>query len=128
MSAIDAMQKELEDCELKLSSAREAAAAPDASEKDKADLKLLEQEYLAAQGKVRRGESADSGKAKDHPSDPRKKLDKKLDEALKGTFPGSDPVSFVEAAPVKEEDRSLPDVKVAEQQVPEKAKAARKSK
>ena len=128
MSAIDATQKELEDFELKLNSARKAAAAPDASEKDKADLKLVEQEYLAAQAKARRAESGGVAKAKDHPSDPRKKLDKKLDEALKGTFPGSDPVSFVEAAPVKEEDRSLPDVEVAEQQVPEKAKAARKSK
>jgi hypothetical protein len=55
-------------------------------------------------------------------------VDKKLDEALKGTFPGSDPVSFVEAAPVKEHDRSLPDVKLAEQQAPEKTRAARKSK
>lgn len=129
MSAIDAMQKELEDIELKLTSARAAAAAPDASEKDKADLKLIEQAYLAAQAKARRAEtgSASAGKA-DHAADPKKKLDRKLDEALKASFPGSDPVSFVEAAPVKEHDRSLPDVKLAEQQAPAKTKAARKSK
>lgn len=111
MSAIDAMQKELEDIELKLTSARKAAAAPDASEKDKADLKLIEQDYLAAQSKARRAEtgSASAGKA----GDAKKKLDKKLDEALKGTFPGSDPVSFIEAAPVNEQDRSLPGVSAA---------------
>lgn len=115
MSAIDAMQKELDDFELKLASARKAAAAPDASEKDKADLKLIEQEYLAAQAKARRAEtgSASAGKAGDHTADPKKKLDKKLDEALKSSFPGSDPVSFVEAAPVNEQDRSLPGVRPA---------------
>ncbi len=124
MSAIDAMQKELEDIELKLTSARKAAAAPEASEKDKADLKLIEQEYLAAEAKARRAEtgSASAGKAGDHPADPKKTLDKKLDEALKSSFPGSDPVSFVEAAPVKEHDRSLPGVEVE----PEKTKAARR--
>jgi hypothetical protein len=58
----------------------------------------------------------------------KKALDKKLDEALEGTLPGSDPVSFLEAAPVKERDRSLPAVTVAEQQQPEKTEAARKSK
>lgn len=130
MSAIDAMQKELADIEQKLDSARAAAAAPGASEKDKADLKLIEQEYLAAEARARRLEtgSASAGKAGDHAADPKKKLDKKLDEALKESFPGSDPVSFVEAAPVKEHDRSLPDVKLAEQQAPEKTKAARKSR
>lgn len=112
MSAIDAMRKELDDIEAKLASARKAAAAPDASEADKANLKLIEQEYLAAQAKARRAEtgSASAGKADDHPADPNKKLDKKLDEALESSFPGSDPVSFVEAAPVKEQDRSLPGV------------------
>jgi hypothetical protein len=48
------MQNELVDIEIKLASAREAAAAPGASERDKADLKLLEQEYLAARRKVYR--------------------------------------------------------------------------
>lgn len=129
MSAIDARQKELEDIEVKLDNARKAAAARGATEKDKADLKLIEQEYLAAKGKARRAEtgSASAGKAGDHSSDPKKKLDKKLDEALKGSFPGSDPVSFVEAAPVKEQDRGLPDVKVADQQQPRKTQAAKET-
>jgi hypothetical protein len=119
-------QQELEDIELKLHSAREAAARGEATEKDKADLKLIEQEYLAVQQKERRQSSA--GDASRSRLDSRKALDKQLDEALEGTFPGSDPVSFVEAAPVKERDRSLPAVRVAEQQQPEKTEAARKSK
>jgi hypothetical protein len=124
--AKEPMQQELEDIELKLRSAREAAARADATAKDKADVKLIEQEYLAAQQKERRQSSAGDGSRLR--LDGKKALDKKLDEALEGTFPGSDPVSFVEAAPVKERDRSLPAVRVAEQQQPEKTKAARKSK
>jgi hypothetical protein len=124
--AKEPVQQELEDIELKLQSAREAAGRADATEKDKADLKLIEQEYLAAQQKERRRPKAHD--ASRPPLDGKKALDKKLDEALEGTFPGSDPVSFVEAAPVKERDRSLPAVRVAEQQQPEKTEAARKSK
>jgi hypothetical protein len=120
------MQQELEDIELKLRSAREAAARAGATEKDKADLKLIEQEFLAAQQKARHQSNA--GQASRPRLDGKKALDKKLDEALEGTFPGSDPVSFVEAAPMTERDRSLPAVRVAEQQQPEKTEAARKSK
>ena len=124
--AKELVQQELEDVELKLRSAREAVARADATEKDKADLKLIEQEYLAAQQKARRKSNVgDSSRPR---LDGKKALDKKLDEALEGTFPGSDPVSFVEAAPVKERDRSLPAVRVAEQQQPENTEAARKSK
>jgi hypothetical protein len=127
MSTNNTMRQELQDIEQKLRSARKAAAAPQATERDKADLKLIEQEYLAAENKARRAETGSSGKAQDRASDEKKKLDKDLDEALKGTFPGSDPVSFVQAAPVKEEDRALPAVKVAEQQQPEKTQAAKDS-
>ena len=38
-------------------------------------------------------------------------LDRKLDAALKESFPGSDPVSFVQAAPVKPHDEELTSVK-----------------
>jgi hypothetical protein len=124
--AKEPMQQEFEDIELKLRSAREAAGRANATAKNKADLKLIEQEYLAAQQKERRQSTA--GDARRPRLDGKKALDKKLDEALEGTFPGSDPVSFVEAAPVKEGDRSLPAVKVAEQQQTDKAEAARKSK
>jgi hypothetical protein len=131
---VDVIQKELEDMESKLKSAREVAARPEATERDKSDLKLIEQEFLAAQQKARRApdRAPDKGEADGRssgtgPSDVRQKLDKKLDAALKDSFPGSDPVSFVEAAPVKEQDRDLPAVKAGEQQAPDKTAAARKS-
>jgi hypothetical protein len=82
----------------------EAAGRADATEKDKADLKLIEQEYLAAQQKERR--RSNTGDASRPRLDGKKALDKKLDKALEG------------AAPVKERDRSLPAVRVAEQQQP----------
>ena len=111
--------------ELKLRSAREAAGKSGATEKDKADLKLIEQEYLAAGQKQRRRSRPDKSDRRQLGG--KKGLDKKLDDALKGTFPGSDPVSFIQAAPVKDQDGSLPELKVAEQQQPEKTEAARKS-
>jgi hypothetical protein len=76
---------QLEDIELKLRSARAAAGRADATEKDKADLKLIEQEHLAAQQKERRQSNA--GGISRPRLDGKKALDKKLDEALEGTFP-----------------------------------------
>jgi hypothetical protein len=35
----------------------------------------------------------------------KRKLDEKLDQALMDTFPGSDPVSFTEPAPVEQQDK-----------------------
>jgi hypothetical protein len=35
------------------------------------------------------------------------KIDDKLDQALKDSFPASDPVSFLEPAPLKDGDRKL---------------------
>jgi hypothetical protein len=124
MASSDVMQKELADIELKLASARQAAAAPGAGERAKADLKLLEQEYLAARRRAYREQG--DGKDEKSPTDAKQKVDSKLDEALEASFPGSDPVSFAEPAPVKEKDRSLPEVKLADQQAPQKAAAARK--
>jgi hypothetical protein len=126
MSSRDVKQNELADIELKLASARQAVAAPGASERDKADLKLLEQEYLAVRRTAIREPS--SGTDEKLPSSTKQKVDKKLDEALEASFPGSDPVSFAEPAPVNEKDRSLPEVKLADQQAPQKAAAARKTK
>ncbi|MBS0519653.1 MAG: hypothetical protein JSR90_13255 [Proteobacteria bacterium] len=37
--------------------------------------------------------------------DAKRRIDKKLDEALKDTFPASDPVSFVELSPSEEEPK-----------------------
>ncbi len=101
MSAAEMRQKDLEDLKVKLEDARRAAEASGASEREKSDLKLIEQEYLAAEQKVRLG----AGVSKPVPTGNSKaEMDKKLDAALKDSFPGSDPVSFVEAAPVKEKD------------------------
>lgn len=40
-------------------------------------------------------------------------LDDKLDQALKDSFPASDPVSFLEPVPMKDSDRKLPVVEAA---------------
>jgi hypothetical protein len=124
MSSRDAVLKELEDIQSKLTSARKAAEAPQASERDKADLKLIEQEYLAVRRKAYR-EAWEATEVKT-PPDGEQGLDKKLDEALMASFPGSDPVSFVEPAPVKEQDRLLPGVQLANQQPAQDAGGGKK--
>ena len=46
------------------------------------------------------------------------RVDDKLDQALRDSFPASDPVAFIEPAPVKQGDRTLPTVEAATGQVP----------
>jgi len=117
MSVVETLRKELEDAEQKLSSARKAAEAPDATERDKSDLRLIEQECVAMQQKLRRAKSGKIGDTEQTQSaDPKKQLDRKLDKALEETFPTSDPVAVVQPAPVKEHDRELPEVRVSDQQ------------
>jgi hypothetical protein len=41
------------------------------------------------------------------------KVDDKLDQALKDSFPASDPVSFLEPVPLQDSDRKLPVVEAA---------------
>ena len=41
------------------------------------------------------------------------KVDDKLDQALKDSFPASDPVSFLEPVPLNDSDRKLPVVEAA---------------
>ena len=56
------------------------------------------------------------------------KVDEKLDEALKDSFPASDPVAFIQSHPVKHGDRELLVVKAADdarRPRPKKPKAAR---
>jgi hypothetical protein len=91
--------EKLSDLNDKLQNAKEAAKAGDAGKREKADLKLLEQEVAAEKLKAKRPE----------PKKPtaESEVDAKLDKALKDSFPGSDPVSFVEAAPIKPGDRKL---------------------
>jgi len=87
---------ELNDLKDKVRDANAAAKRPDAGDREKADLKILEQEAAAAKLRAKRP-SAPKSAATDT-------TDAKLDKALKDSFPGSDPVSFVEAAPLKEGD------------------------
>ena len=94
-------QAKLSDLNDKLQNAKEAVRSGDASAREKADLKLLEQEVAAEKLKAKR--PAQKQKAESE-------VDAKLDKALKDSFPGSDPVSFVEAAPIKKHDRALPTV------------------
>lgn len=90
---------ELNDATDKLRNAKAAANSDEAGEREKADLKLHEQEVIAKKMKAK------------HAAEPKKvdpaDVDAKLDKALKDSFPGSDPVSFVEAAPIKKHDRAL---------------------
>lgn len=85
----------------KLDGAKKAATADGAGALAQADLKLLEQEVVAEKLKANRPPSI---------TEPPTTVDAKLDKALKDSFPGSDPVSFVQAAPIKDADRSLPTV------------------
>ena len=88
----------LDDLKNKQQDAERTAHMPDASEREKADLKLLKQEVTAEKLKVKRPRKKEA---------PASDVDAKLDKALKDSFPGSDPVSFVQAAPIKKDDRKL---------------------
>ena len=100
-SAKKEARAKLEELDEKLDGAKKAATADGAGALAQADLKLLEQEVVAEKMKAKRPES---------PSEQPTSIDGKLDKALKDSFPGSDPVSFVEAAPINDEDRALPTV------------------
>ena len=111
---MDSARTELKDNVEKLRGAKKAANAPKSSERDAADLKILEQEVQAQRLQLKR----DAGKPVEAPTitakpgeSAEKLLDRKLDAALKESFPSSDPVSFVQAAPVKPHDEELTSVK-----------------
>jgi hypothetical protein len=89
----------LSDLKAKVANAKEAVNADEAGEREKADLKLLEQEATAEKMKAKRPKAPSTPAPGD--------VEAKLDKALKDSFPGSDPVSFVEAAPIKQGDRAL---------------------
>ena len=100
----------LDDLKDKLQDAKRAAHMPDASDREKADAKLLEQEAVAAKLKAKRPVKDEKPAESD--------VDAKLDKALKDSFPGSDPVSFVQAAPIKKHDRALPTVPDGDEKQP----------
>lgn len=101
MPANKQARDKLKDLAEKLDGAKEAANADGAGALEKADLKLLEQEVVAEKLKAKRPSP---------PAEAPKSVDAKLDKALKDSFPGSDPVSFVQAAPINDGDRALPTV------------------
>jgi len=101
MAANKQARAKLKDLTEKLHGAEEAANADGSGALAKADLKLLEQEVVAEKLKATRPEP---------PATAPTSVDGKLDKALKDSFPGSDPVSFVQAAPIKDGDRALPTV------------------
>jgi hypothetical protein len=108
-------REELRDLGDKVRNAREAAERDGAGEREKADLKLLEQEAQAEKLRLKHAQKSGAAAARQGAdAKPDSKLDRKLDKALKDSFPGSDPVSFVEAAPLKPADKNLstvPDTK-----------------
>src|SRR5690348_6443561 len=98
MSVNKHAEAKLSDLKAKVQNAKDTAQGGASGDREQADLKLLEQEAAAEKMKAKR------------PPTPHKKaesVDAKLDKALKDSFPGSDPVSFVEAAPIKPDDRKL---------------------
>jgi hypothetical protein len=106
---------ELADLNVKLSGAKDAARSDDAGKREEADLKLLQQEVTAKKLKAKRpAKTAKEPAVGD--------VEAKLDKALKDSFPGSDPVSFVEAAPIKKEDRALSTVPNEDEELKEKEK------
>jgi len=98
MSVNKDAQHALNDLAPKLRNAKQAANTAEAGDREKADLKLLEQEVAAEKLKAKRPPPAKPAATE---------VDAKLDKALKDSFPGSDPVSFLEAAPIKKGDRAL---------------------
>ena len=99
MTANQHARAKLKDLKAKLRNAQDAANTQDAGKREHADLKLLEQEVVAEKLKAERPEPAKKPAASE--------VDGKLDKALNDSFPGSDPVSFVQAAPINKGDRAL---------------------
>ncbi|WP_422034729.1 hypothetical protein [Reyranella sp.] len=103
MTKTEQLMQERDDLQAKIASARESDGA---SEREASDLKMMEQELLALEQRISRAENSPSPESRDKGKtlSADDKLEKKLDAALKDSFPGSDPVSFIEAAPVKPND------------------------
>ncbi|KAF0099817.1 MAG: hypothetical protein FD144_3612 [Rhodospirillaceae bacterium] len=107
MTKTEQLMQERDDLKAKLANAPKAAA----SEREASDRKMMEQELLALEQRIGREETARSDAAGRKPGSLTEVVDRKLDAALKDSFPGSDPVSFIEATPVKPGDESLSEVK-----------------
>jgi len=80
-------------------SAAETSPPPKSVDRKRADRKIHEQKAAGATLIARHPHSRKPPNTS--------KVDAKLDKALRDSFPGSDPVAFTEAAPIKEHDRAL---------------------
>lgn len=107
MTRTEQLMQERDDLKTKIASANRSGGK---SDREASDLKMMEQELLALEQRIAREESGNAP-GKGNPSSLTEKMDRKLDAALKDSFPGSDPVSFIEATPVKPGDESLVSVK-----------------
>jgi hypothetical protein len=108
MTKTEQLMQERDDLKHKIAQASQVEGA---SEREISDLKMMEQELLALEQRIAREETGASKSAAAKPRSITEKLDRKLDKALEDSFPGSDPVSFIEATPVKPGDESLTAVK-----------------
>lgn len=106
MTETEQLMQERDDLKAKIASAGKSS---NVSERDTSDLKMMEQELLALEQRIAREESGK--KETSGAGSLAERMDRKLDAALKDSFPGSDPVSFIEATPVKQGDESLTEVK-----------------
>jgi hypothetical protein len=105
MTETEELMQERDDLQAKIGSARSAAKATGASEREKSDLMMLEQKLQALEQRIAHTAAAVASKG-DKPKSSADTMEKKLDGALKDSFPGSDPVAFIEGAPSKPADRS----------------------
>jgi phage-related minor tail protein len=97
MTEAERLHTEISDLERKVRHARQENRRGALSERQRADLRMMEQTLQALkqrrrQRRDRSRESADSSP---------ETMERKLDSALADSFPGSDPVSFLEPAPRK---------------------------
>lgn len=105
MTRTEQLMQERDDLKAKL------ANVAGASEREMSDRKMMEQELLALEQRIAREETGKSDAAAKKPGSLTEKMDRKLDAALKDSFPGSDPVSFIVAAPIKQGAEQLTEVK-----------------
>lgn len=108
MTKTEQLMQERDDLKAKIESAGTPGVA---SERETSDLKMMEQELMALEQRIGREETVKTEALAGKPGSQTEKLDRKLDAALKDSFPGSDPVSFLEATPVKPGDESFTEAK-----------------
>lgn len=104
MTKTEMLMQERDDLQAKIASARESRGS---SEREASDLKMMEQELLALEQRIGRTDTAkpeSSGSSK--LASKTEKMEKKLDDALRDSFPGSDPVSTIEPAPSPPQDKA----------------------